>query len=49
MIIRLRLQSLKLSRVCFAHESHLEWYSTVPVQQQISIKIDKDVLEVVKA
>ncbi len=33
----------------FAHESHPEWYRTVPVKQQISIKIDRDVLEALKA
>ena len=33
----------------FAHESHPEWYRTVPVKQQISIKIDKDILEALKA
>ena len=32
-----------------AHESHPEWFRTVPVKQQISIKIDKDVLEALKA
>ena len=33
----------------FAHESHPEWYRNVPVKQQISIKIDKDILEALKA
>ena len=37
------------ARARFARESHPEWYRTVPIKQQISIKIDKDVLEVVKA
>ena len=37
------------ARARFAHESHPEWYRTVPVKQQISIKIDKDVLEALKA
>lgn len=36
-------------RARFAHESHPEWYRTVPVKQQISIKIDRDVLEALKA
>ena len=36
-------------RALFAHESHPEWYRTVPVKQQISIKIDRDVLEALKA
>ena len=27
----------------------LTWYRTVPVKQQISIKIDKDILEALKA
>ena len=37
------------ARTRFAHESHPEWYRTVPVKQQISIKIDKDILEALKA
>ena len=37
------------ARARFAHESHPEWYGTVPVKQQISIKIDKDILEALKA
>ena len=37
------------ARARFAHESHPEWYSTVPVKQQISIKIDNDILEALKA
>ncbi len=37
------------ARARFAHESHPEWYRTVPVKQQISIKIDKDILEALKA
>lgn len=37
------------TRAYFAHESHPEWYRTVPVKQQISLKIDKDVLEALKA
>ena len=37
------------ARSRFAHESHPEWYGTVPVKQQISIKIDKDILEALKA
>ena len=36
-------------RTRFAHEAHPEWYRTVPVKQQISIKIDKDILEALKA
>ena len=36
-------------RARFAHESHPEWYRIVPVKQQISIKIDKDILEALKA
>ena len=37
------------ARARFAHEAHPEWYGTVPVKQQISIKIDKDILEAWKA
>ena len=37
------------ARARFAHESHPERYRTVPVKQQISIKIDKDILEALKA
>ena len=37
------------ARARFAHASHSEWYGTVPVKQQISIKIDKDILEALKA
>ena len=37
------------ARARFAHESHPEWYRTVPVKQQIPIKIDKDILEALKA
>ena len=35
-------------RARFAHESHPKWYRTVPVKQQIFIKIDKDILEALK-
>ena len=37
------------ARARFAHESRPEWYRTVPVKQQIFIKIDKDILEALKA
>ena len=37
------------ARARFAHESHPEWYRTVSVKHQISIKIDKDILEALKA
>ena len=37
------------ARARFAHESHPERYRTVSVKQQISIKIDKDILEALKA
>ena len=37
------------ARARFAHEFYPEWYRTVPVKQQISIKIDKDILEALKA
>ena len=36
------------ARARFAHESLPEWYRTVPVKQQRSIKIDKDILEALK-
>ena len=32
-----------------AHISHPEWYRTVPLKQRISINIDKDVLDALKA
>lgn len=37
------------ARARFAHESHPERYRTVSVKHQISIKIDKDILEALKA
>ena len=37
------------SRARLAHESHPEWYRVTPVKQQICIKIDKDVLDALKA
>ena len=37
------------ARARFAHEFYPEWYRTVPVKQQIPIKIDKDILEALKA
>ena len=37
------------ARARFAHEFYSEWYRTVPVKQQISIKIDNDILEALKA
>ena len=37
------------ARARFAHESHPEWYRTVPVKQQIFIKLDQDILEALKA
>ena len=37
------------ARSRFAHKTHPEWYRTVPVKQQISIKIDKDILQALKA
>ena len=37
------------ARARFAHEFYPEWYRTVPVKQQISIKIDNDILEALKA
>lgn len=37
------------ARARLAHESHPEWYRVTPVKQQISIKIDKDVLDALKA
>ena len=32
-----------------AHMSHPEWYSIKPVKKQITIKIDADILETLKA
>ena len=37
------------ARARFAHESHPERYRTVSVKQQIYIKIDKEILEALKA
>ena len=37
------------ARARFEHESHPERYRTVSVKHQISIKIDKDILEALKA
>ena len=37
------------ARARFAHESHPERYRTVSVKHQISIKIDNDILEALKA
>lgn len=38
-----------IRRFRFARESHPEWYAVKPVKQQITIKIDKDILEILKA
>ena len=45
----LEITEAEAARALFAHESHPELYRTVPVKQQISIKIDRDVLEALKA
>lgn len=37
------------ARARLAHESHPQWYRITPVKQQICIKIDKDVLDALKA
>ena len=37
------------ARARFACGYHPEWYRSVPVKRQISIKIDKDILEALKA
>lgn len=43
------ITSEQAARAMLAHESHPEWYRVTPVKQQICIKIDKDVLDALKA
>ena len=43
------ITSEQAARARLAHESHPEWYRVTPVKQQICIKIDKDVLDALKA
>ena len=43
------ITSEQAARARLAHGSHPEWYRVTPVKQQICIKIDKDVLDALKA
>lgn len=43
------ITSEQAARARLAHGSHPEWYRVTQVKQQICIKIDKDVLDALKA